>query len=107
VQRKRKLKKPAVHLSALGLGVFDLQNRIRIAVTHTKEGEGPTGFFVLCCKFGLETVLHIGEFALQLLPDPIKVLDLASVIFNFRLGIALLNDLQYIGQSECYEITVN
>jgi hypothetical protein len=61
-------------------------------------GKGPTGFFVLRCKFGLETVLHNREFALQLLPDPIMLLNLTSVIFNFRVGIALLNDLQYVGQ---------
>jgi hypothetical protein len=65
-----------------------------------KKGKGPTGFFVLCCKFGLETVLHIREFALQLLLRPIKILNLASVILNFRLGIAPLNDLQYVGQLE-------
>ena len=88
--------KPAVHSSALGLDVFDLQNKIRITDIQKKKEKGPTGFFVLCCKFSLETVLHIHQFALQLLPDPIKILDLASVILNFRLGIALLNDLQYV-----------
>lgn len=72
-----------------------------------KKGKAPTGFFVLCCKFGLETVLHIREFALQLLPGSIKVLDLASIIINFRLGTPLLNDLQYVCQLKCYEINVN
>jgi len=59
---------------------------------------GPTGFFVLCCKFGFKTVLHVREFALQLLPDLTKLLDLAPAILNFRLGIALLNDLQHVCQ---------
>lgn len=99
--------KSAVHSSALGLGVFDLQNGIRIAVTQKKKEKGPTGFFVLCCKFSLETVLYIHQFTLQLLPDSIKILDLASVILNFRLGIALLDDLQYVGQLRIFNITVN
>jgi hypothetical protein len=72
-----------------------------------KKRKTPTGFFVLCCEFGLEKVLHIREFALQLLLGSVKVLDLASVILNFRLGIAPLNDLQYVGQLEYYEIAVD
>lgn len=57
----------------------------------------PTGFFVLCCKFSFETVFHIREFTLQLLPDLTKLLDLAAAILNFPLGTTLLNDLQYVG----------
>ena len=70
-----------------------------------KKRRRPTGFFVLCCELGLKKVLHIREFALQLLLGSSKVLDLASVILNFRLGVAPLNDLQYVGQLEYYEIT--
>ena len=97
VQPKKKPKKPVVHSSALELDVFDLQNTgYELQLLTQKRGKGRTGFFVLCCKFGLETILHIREFALQLLPDPIKILDMAAVILNFRLGIALLDNLQYV-----------
>ena len=68
-------------------------------------GKRRTGFFILCRKFGFETVLNLGEFALQLLPDLTKLLDLALAIFNFRLCSALLNDLEYICQLGYYRIT--
>ena len=42
----------------------------------TKTGKRRTGFFILCRKFGVETVLILGVFALQLLPDLTKLLDL-------------------------------
>jgi hypothetical protein len=55
--------------------------------------KAPTGFFVLCCNLDLEMVPRIHEFALQLLPDLTKLLDLAPAVFNFCLGTPLLNDL--------------
>jgi hypothetical protein len=58
-----------------------------------KVRKGPTGFFVLCCDFSFEMVPSICEFALQLLPDLTKLLDLAPAIFDFRLGRTLLDDL--------------
>ena len=42
----------------------------------TKTGKRRTGFFILCRKFCVETVLILGVFALQLLPDLTKLLDL-------------------------------
>jgi hypothetical protein len=68
-------------------------------------GKRRTGFFILCRKFGFETVLNLGEFALQQLPDLTKLLDLAPAIFNFRLSSALLNDLRGICQFGYYGIT--
>jgi hypothetical protein len=70
-------------------------------------GKRPTGFFVLCYKLGFETVLHIREFVLQLLPDLTKLLDLPPAALNFRLGTALLDDLQYVCQFGCNETTIN
>jgi len=111
VRRKTKLRKPEGRSSVLGLGVFDLQNgdrgRSYLFGTQrtTKTGKRRTGFFILCRKFGFETVLNLGDFALQLLPDLTKLLNLAPAIFNFRLRSSLLNDLQRICQFGYYGIT--
>src|SRR5258708_22120444 len=102
VQPKKKPKKPVVHLSALELDVFDLQNTgYELQLLTQKRGKGRTGFFVLRCKFGLETILHIREFALQLLPDPIEILDMAADLIQFLFGISLFNNLLFILYYEC------
>ena len=92
----------------LDLGVVRLQTRrgrSYLFRTQGTEGKRRTSFLILCHKFGFETVLDLGEFALQLLPDLTKLLDLAPAILNFRLSSALLNDLRCICQFGYYGTT--